>query len=61
MNSLTEESLNDLSSRISNSSDAKKLEIIQNIEKLHLRLMIDYNGEKKRAERLGLLQSGNEN
>ena len=57
MNSLQEKQLEELASKISKAPENKKLEIIQNIEKLHLRLMIDYNGEKKRAERLGLLNS----
>lgn len=59
MEAVNEENLEELAAKISSSSDTKKLDIIQNIEKLHLRLMIDYNGEKKRAERLGLLESNN--
>merc|ERR1711976_637745 len=57
---LDKDSISDLSQNISFMNDSTLFESIQNIEKLYMKLMIEYSYELQRAQSLGIFSKSQE-
>ena len=55
---MDKQSIDDLAQIISTMNDNSLFDSIQNIEKLYIKLMIEYHNEMQRAQMLGLLSKG---
>jgi len=57
---LDKEGIQDLSQNVSYMNDSTLFESIQNIEKLYMKLMIEYSYELQRSQALGIFSKGQE-